>query len=435
MNPRLLEIEARKKEIRTLLEGNTEVDLAALELELRNLETEKETIEKRQLLLNSIGTANQEKEERTIIKPEEQEERNKIPATPKEEKKLKLYRNLGEQLKSIRQFTLTGNIDERLLKINKEERAASGMNEMNPSEGGFALQTDFGGMLMDSAVQNGEILSRVDSYEISANANSVRWVDIDEESISNTVFGGVQVYWAAEAASVTSSKPSLKERKLELEKLMGLAYATDEMIEDTNFISDLYSRAFEAGIIRKFEDGIVAGTGAGQPLGFLNANNKVSQAKESGQAADTIIWDNIVKMYNRRLKKPNSKFGWLMHPDAKEQLDFMEFPLGVGGVPVYLQESKAGEVSTMKGLPIIESDLCSALGDEGDIMLVDFADYIVARKGGIQTATSIHVLFTVGDQAFRFTMRGNGMPKTNKTLTIKNSTKTRSGIVTLAARA
>ncbi|MDD5589469.1 MAG: phage major capsid protein [Candidatus Nanoarchaeia archaeon] len=431
MNPRLLEIEARKKEIRQLLEGNTEIDLNALEKELRDLENEKLQIEKREMILASMGTG--ETEGRTIEKPEI-EERNFAAEAKDNTKKLKLFRNLGEQLKSIRQFALTGNIDERLIKINKEERAASGMNEMNPSEGGFALQTDFGGMLMDSAVQNGEILSRVDSYEISALANSVRWVDIDEESISNTVFGGVQVYWAAEAASVTASKPSLKERKLELEKLMGLAYATDEMIEDTNFISDLYSRAFEAGIIRKFEDGIVAGTGAGQPLGFLNANNKISQAKESGQAADTIIWENIVKMYNRRLKKPNSKFGWLMHPDAKEQLDFMEFPLGVGGVPVYLQESKEGEISTLKGLPIVESDLCSALGDEGDIMLVDFADYIVGRKGGIKTATSIHILFTVGDQAFRFTMRGNGMPKSNKTLNIKNSTKTRSGIVTLASR-
>jgi len=429
MNPRLLEIETRKKEIRTILEDGKECDMNAIEIELKALEAEKETIEKRELLLAGIkaGTAAQ-----TEIKPEER----KIAAEPAGERKpLIVYRNLGEQLKSIREFALTGNMDERLMKLNKEERAASGMNEGNANEGGFALQIDFGGMLMDSAVTTGEILSRCDSYEIGQGSNAARWVDIDEESISDTVYGGVQVYWANEAATVTASKPSMKERKLELEKLMGLAYATDEMMEDTNFITDLFSKSFEAGIIRKFETAIVAGTGAGQPLGFVNANNKISIAKETGQAKETVIWENVVRMHNRRLKKPTSKFGWLCHPDVKEQFDFMEFPLGVGGVPVYLQESKAGDISTLKGLPVLESDLCSALGSEGDIMLVDFSDYIIIRKGGIKTMTSPHVLFTTGEQAFRITFRGNGMPKSKTALTLKNSTKTRSGIVTLAVRA
>ena len=429
---RMKQIELRRQEIRTLLEGTGEADIAALTIELKALNAEKDAIEQRKLLLASIGAGTAEV--RAIEKPEDVETRT-IPAVPAEHKKLNLYRNVGEQLKSIRQFAMTGNIDERLMKLNKEERAASGMNQLNPSEGGFALQTDFGGMMMDSAVTTGQILSRVDTYEIGQGAKGVEFIEIDEESISDTVFGGVQVYWDAEAEAATASKPKLKKRKLELLKLVGLAYATDEMMEDTNFISELYSRAFEAGIIRKFEGGIIAGTGAGMPLGCLNANNKISQAKETGQAADTIIWENIVKMFNRRLVKPTSKFGWVCHPDAREQFDFMTFPLGVGGIPIYLQESIAGSIASLKGLPIIESDLCSALGDEGDIMLVDFNDILAIRKGGIKTATSIHVLFTTSEQAFRFTFRANAEPKSKSALTIKNSTKTRSGIITPAARA
>lgn len=348
---------------------------------------------------------------------------------------LRLFKNVGEQLKAIRQFALTGNMDERLHKINKEERAASGMNEGNLSEGGFALQMDFGGLIMDSAVQTGQILSRCDSYECSANSAGVKWVDIDEETVSGSVvFGGVQVYWANEAATVTASKPQLKERKLELEKLMGLAYATDEMMEDTNFITDLYTRAFTAGIIRKAESAIVAGTGVGQPQGVIGSAARVTVAKENGQAADTVLWNNISKMFNRRLVLPNSQFAWLVHPDVREQFDFMNFPVGAGGVPVYLQETKAGELASLKGIPIVETDLCSAVGDEGDIALVDLANYIVARKGGIKSATSIHVLFTTGEQAFRFTFRMNGAPKAKTALTINNSTNKRASIVTLAAR-
>ena len=52
---RLQEIKTRKLEIRTLLESDSEVDLNALEAELRELATEEETIEKRQALVADIA--------------------------------------------------------------------------------------------------------------------------------------------------------------------------------------------------------------------------------------------------------------------------------------------------------------------------------------------------------------------------------------------
>jgi HK97 family phage major capsid protein len=56
---RLKEIEARKQEIRVLLDGGKEVDLDALETELRELDVEKQQIEKRQRLMKEAGEINQ----------------------------------------------------------------------------------------------------------------------------------------------------------------------------------------------------------------------------------------------------------------------------------------------------------------------------------------------------------------------------------------
>jgi hypothetical protein len=56
-------------------------------------------------------------------------------------------------------------------------------------------------------------------------------------------------------------------------------------------------------------------------------------------------------------------------------------------------------------------------------------------KGGVQADTSMHVQFLTAENAFRFIFRMNGMPKRNKTMTIKNSSNARSSIVTLDARA
>jgi HK97 family phage major capsid protein len=47
------------------------------------------------------------------------------------------------------------------------------------------------------------------------------------------------------------------------------------------------------------DDAIINGTGAGMPLGVLNAGCLVSVTKESGQKADTIVAENAVKMYHR----------------------------------------------------------------------------------------------------------------------------------------
>lgn len=81
MNKRLLEIRARKKEIRTALQGEGKVDLPKLEEELRELDTEQKEIEKREEIAKGINLGNvpegvneRRKPEVKIINPYETEE-------------------------------------------------------------------------------------------------------------------------------------------------------------------------------------------------------------------------------------------------------------------------------------------------------------------------------------------------------------------------
>jgi len=421
---RLKEIEARKLEIRTALEGTGDVDLGALEVELKSLETEKSNIEKRAGILKGIqaGTV----EAKAIEKPSEV-----IHAEARSDKKLKLFRNFGEQLGAIKRQATTGMVDERQARIDKECRAL-GMNTNIGSEGGLAIQTDFAGMMMETAATSGNILPLVDRYDISGSSNSVEWVDIDESSVATTVFGGVQVYWAGEATAVTATQPKLLERELKLQKLMGVAYVTHEMEQNSNFVSDLLSRAFQTAINRELESTILGGNGVGKPLGMQNGGGAISIAKETGQASGTIVYENATKMYNRAINKQKSV--WIMHPDCQEQFDFMAVPVGVGGVPVYLPATSMGSLSTLKGRPIIETDHCAALGTVGDINFVDLSDYMMIFKGGLQQDYSIHVQFLTAQNCFRFMFYANGMPKRTNSLTIKNSANPRSSCVKLATR-
>jgi HK97 family phage major capsid protein len=339
----------------------------------------------------------------------------------------KPYKNLVAQLRDVK-AAAQGMVSDNLRTV---QNAMGGNVGVGP-DGGFAVQTDFAGMIMESAAKAGNILPLVDSYEVTDGSNAVKWVDVDEDNVSTTVFGGVRVYWAAEAATVAASHPKLAEKELKLEKLMGFAYATYELESDSSFVNTLYNRAFSLAIQRELEGAIISGNGVGKPLGILNGGALVAVAKESGQANGTILWANLSKMYHRALNK--SKGVWLCHDDAHEQFDFLEFPVGTGGVPVYLPATQQGSIDTLRGRPIVESDHCSALGSQGDVNFVDLSQYMLAYKGGVDAATSIHVQFLTAENCFRFIFRANGMPKMNKKLTIKNSSNQRSPFVTLAAR-
>ncbi len=345
------------------------------------------------------------------------------------------FRNLGEQLAAIHMAAVRPDrIDKRLLSI-QENRAATGMNQAVDSEGGYALQTEFAGALFESAVSAGQLASLVDTHDIGAGFDGAQWLEVDEDNVSETVFGGVQVYWAAEADSVTNTKPKLRERELKLRKLMGMAYATGEMVQDSTWITSLFTKAFTLAISRKLDEGIISGEGAAGLKGILKGNGLISVAKVSGQGADTVKYKNLVAMWNRIINQDTAV--WLMHPDVLEELFFMEFPVGTGGVPVFLPPggASAAPYHQLFNRPILRTDKCSALGDVGDVILTDPKEYMLLKKGGIQADTSIHVRFANDEQAFRFIFKTNGQPKRNSALTIDNSSKTRSPYVALAARA
>jgi hypothetical protein len=62
------------------------------------------------------------------------------------------------------------------------------------------------------------------------------------------------------------------------------------------------------------------------------------------------------------------------------------------------------------------------------------SQYMVATKGGLRGAESIHVSFTTDQTAFRWIYRVDGQPTWKSALTPFKSSNTLSPFVTLAAR-
>lgn len=244
---------------------------------------------------------------------------------------------------------------------------------------------------------------------------------------------GVQAYWEDEAAQMAQSKPKFGSQTLRLSKLTSLVPVTDELLEDAGALNGYLPRKTSTAIRWKTNDSIINGNGVAKPLGIFNAAALVTQAKEGSQVADTIVAENIVKMFSRSTNPGGSV--WLVHPDAFPQLPL----LSINNQPVYtmpgngIQSAPAG---MLLGRPVIMTDTAQTVGDKGDIYFVDFSAFkSITKQGGIQTATSIHLWFDYNTTAFRATFRVAGRPWLESAISPAKGATTRSPFVCLAARA
>lgn len=343
------------------------------------------------------------------------------------------FPTLGHQLiAAVRAGTPGGQVDPRLLNI----RAATGLNETTPSDGGFLVQQDFSSDLLQQVYQTGILAPKCRRIQISGAANSIKINGVDETSRASTRSGGIIGYWKDEAALKVATKPKFRQIELSLKKLIGLCYATDELLADAAALESFIRQAFIAEFGFLLDDAIINGTGAGQPLGILNAGCLVSVAKETGQKAATVVFENVVKMYSRMFPQSLQNANWYINQNIQPQLFSMSMAVGTGGVPVYMP---AGGISgqpygTLFGRPVIPIEQAATLGTVGDIIFADLNGYILAEKGGISSDMSIHVQFVYDESVFRFVMRVDGQPERASALTPYKGSDTLSHFVALATR-
>jgi len=316
--------------------------------------------------------------------------------------------------------------------------AASGASSGVPSDGGFLVRTDWSLALLEKAMIAAVLAPKCKRIQIGAGSDGLEAPYVDESSrATGSRWGGVQVYRAAEAAAVTATKPKLGKFELRLEDLKGLFYATDRLLRDAVALEAIAMSAFPDEFAFKLDDEILRGTGAGQCQGILNAGALVTVAKESGQAADTIVAENVMKMHSRLLARNMGGAIWYINQEILPQLYTMAVAIGVGGVPVYMPANglSSAPFGTLFGRPVQPLEQASGLGDLGDIVLADLGEYLLIDKP-MTSASSMHVRFIYDEMTFRWTWPVNGrpIPATATTPYKATSATSLSPFVTLAAR-
>lgn len=343
--------------------------------------------------------------------------------------------SFGEFLHAVAQAE-NGRSDSRLIKV----RAASGMNETVPSEGGYLVGKEMIGGLMQRTFEVSQLASRVAKLPVGPGKNGISMLRLKDNSrATGSRYGGIRTYWLGEGQTKLASKPEFDMLEMKLKKLAAICYATDELLEDATALEGLITNIFPQEMAFTIDDAILYGTGVGQPLGIVNSGATVIVPKVTSQPAKTVVYENTLAMLAAFYESGGSQPVWIINRNVLPQLATMSLTIGNGGVPVWMPANGAvgARNSTLHGYPVVIIEQAETLGTAGDIWLVDLQQYLLIEKGGVKQDTSIHVRFINDETCFRFVKRVDGQPIPTAPLTPYKGAagEKHSPFVTLATRA
>jgi len=343
-------------------------------------------------------------------------------------KRREKFRSLAENVLAIVRAETGRGIDDRLV------RAPSGLNTEDPTAGGWLTEPEFSQKWITSVYGMSPFAGMCDRRQTENKLGEVKIPGIDETSRADgSRNGGVLAVWPREGTAINASIPRWKMLEFAGNKVQAYVFGTNELMNDAPMFEAHLNKVVPEELAFQLDLKIINGSGAGVPVGVLNSNALITVPKVTGQAAATIVNNNVLDMW-RRLPAPSRRNAiWLVNEDADAQLELLA--TNAAGPPnIYLPAGVCGnEYPLLKGRPTIAIEQCPVLGQLGDIILMDPTQYIIA-DGGIKADVSVHVQF-VNDQAvFRFTWWVDGKPAFATPITSYNGSVTRSPFVTLAAR-
>ncbi len=380
---------------------------------------------------------------------ERQENEGKPKEPPKAKAPKSAFKSFGEFVKTVHDVTVNRSRDDRLF-----SDAATGANEGTDADGGYLVPPEYADGVLDLVKEESVLYPQARKVQIKGNRlieNIINETSRVDPSTGSR-HGGILAYWKAEAAQYTAVKAAITERTTNVEKLTAYCPVTEELLEDAPAIEGMINNLVGREFAFKADDMIINGTGSTNiPLGVLAGAGLVTIAKESGQAAGTIVFENILKMRNALIAQCRKNAKWYINQDVETELIKLLMPTskiestgdsaveaiaGSGGMPIYAWPGQYGNPDGLLfGIPVKPIEQCQALGTKGDIILMDATQYLVVERRGVTRQSSMHIRFDYDETVFKFSWRLGGRPDWGSAITPYKGTTARSPYVALATRA
>jgi HK97 family phage major capsid protein len=232
-------------------------------------------------------------------------------------------------------------------------------------------------------------------------------------------FGGVQMYWTAEAQTRQETEPQFKQLELKAWELSGYSVSSNVLLQDSvvgleKFLMTLFGKA-----IAWFEEyAFLQGNGVGKPQGMLTANASIAYTRAGG---GLVQFSDVAGMWSKLLPISWGKAIWTFSPSVVPQLlqlkdganraIFISIDQGITKSPNW----------SLLGRPAFPTEKVPALGTKGDLMLLDPSFYVIGDRMQIEIAASEHVNFLKNQMTWRVVERVDGQPWLDKPVTLQDA--------------
>ena len=286
---------------------------------------------------------------------------------------------------------------------------------------GFLLPSAYSNVLIDMTIEENISLKKSKIYNLGRGKGKSLTIPCvkDEDHSSNVA--GISVYWTGELTAYQESDFTIRQLKLEANKVTCLTECSLELLQDNSVNAErLIGSIFSKAISFEIDSCVLtdSGTGAGKPLSIPNSGAVVEVAKETEQDADSLVLANVEKCFSRILPSSFPRSYWLTSLTCLPSLMHLNYPVGTGAV-VYNVFSETNNVWKLYGRPLIFSEHIPVIGDSGTLQLIDFQRYcfLILQDISIKSDTSLG--FKSDKVAFKCSMRLDSQPMDTTPLTPK----------------
>ena len=319
-------------------------------------------------------------------------------------------------------LSMTGrrNVDPRLRLINEGGDIRADLTGEEIELGGALVPEEFRSQLMMLMLQPNSIRSMATVLPMGSSTLTIPAIR-DESHSGKTVYGGVRAYWTESGGEIPESEPNFSQIRLTAKGLLTLTTVNNTLIMDSfTTLSPLIGKLFMGASDWEQERAFIRGTGAGEPLGILNAPASVKLAKGTA-----VVVADIAEMESRLLPECDPYAVWMIHPSVREPL----YALGTNNIQVWHGELAKRIPSTLNGRPIIINEHMSASETAGDLALVDWRMYLIGDRQAMSMAASEHSKFSSNQTQIRGVQRLDGQPWLDTDLTTAHGADTLSPFV------
>jgi len=275
------------------------------------------------------------------------------------------------------------------------------------SSGGFAVPDPVSAKWLDDSLPDEIIRPLAQVWPMTSATRKVPGWDGPDQS-GGEYYGGFQMEMLSETS--TGTKQTGKLRLITLNAWKGAIFVdiSNELKEDGQGFESQLEMAIKKSLGLGMDYHFIQGTGAGQAIGIVNDNALLSITEEADQLADTIVYENVLKLFARMYPAGRSKAVWLANETCIPELMTLSHDVGTGGSIVKVFSESDGKFRLL-GRPIYFTPFMPQLGDANDLMFCDLSQYAIGIRRNLKLEKSNIPGWTEDLMSYRVLVRFDGL--------------------------